>query len=103
MHAFGESRRHAGLVRSVSPPGTAARGEIAWPGSLVDGAVAVLGRAARRGTDVWPLGVLALVGFGVASTRVHRGPMPVGLLLVATILATAPLLAVRRWPLAALG
>jgi signal transduction histidine kinase len=65
--------------------------------------VTVVGRAAGRWRDVWPLGVLALSGFGVASARVYRGALPVGLLVVAAILATLPLLAVRRWPLAALG
>jgi signal transduction histidine kinase len=50
----------------------------------------------------WGAAVAGLTFAGVLFGHAHRGPFP-PLALVLTVAATAPLLVVRRWPLAALG
>ncbi len=76
---------------------------MAWPGSVIDRTLAPLGRLAGHWRGLWPAAVVALAALAVASARVHHGRVPSVLAVVGALVATAPLMAVRRWPFAALG
>ncbi|MEO8889871.1 MAG: histidine kinase [Jatrophihabitantaceae bacterium] len=87
------------LVRSAP----AAAEEMAWPGLLIEQMVAPLTKLAGRWRGLGPAAVLALAALALASARLHHGHVPVGLAVAGALVATVPLLAVRRWPLAGLG
>jgi signal transduction histidine kinase len=76
---------------------------VAWPGMVVDRAVRAIGQGRRWSSLVWAGGVAALCAAGVVFARVPHGGMPVAVALGFAVIATAPLLMLRRRPLLALA
>jgi signal transduction histidine kinase len=102
MGAFASSTGHAERVDSVVPNVPAARNVQRQPREGVPGSLnhaVTISWLTRAG---WLTGVLGLTLAAVVFGHGHRGQSPL-LALVVAAAATAPLLVVRRWPLAALS